>query len=379
MTEPQPLTELEEQWPVVVVGAGPAGTAAGIELARQGVRTLLVDRKTVPRPKVCGGCLNGVARRQLVELGVAARLEEAGSVSLDRLRLFSGGREARLRVPAGTSVTRSTMDTLLVERAVEAGCRYLSAVTAELGEVDDTTRSVTLSRGGQSAVVRAGAVVLAAGLSGQGLGKKALEVRENPSSRIGFGTVADTSPEWVEPGAIHMVVGREGYVGLARAEFGRLSVAAAVDPAAVRGRGAREVCQGVLDENGVPISLDELNGSWAGTTTLTRRAVVPASTRLLCVGDSAGYVEPFTGEGMAWALVSGRLAASLAARGVADWSENLEDEWGRLYRDRVARKQRTCRWIASGLRRPWLVSSVVFAGRHAPWLLSPIARRVGVT
>ena len=101
-----------------------------------------------------------------------------------------------------------------------------------------------------------------------------------------------------------------------------------------------------------PDRLDEL--PWRGTPALTRRPHRVAAERVFVVGDAAGYVEPFTGEGMAWALASGVAVAPLAARAVERWRPELARQWADLHRRVVGRRQVVCRAAAAVLRRPWL-------------------------
>jgi flavin-dependent dehydrogenase len=106
---------------------------------------------------------------------------------------------------------------------------------------------------------------------------------------------------------------------------------------------------------------------------LTRRAARLSAERVLAVGDAVGYVEPFTGEGMAWALVSGALAGPLAAEACGrTWEEELADRWARLYHHHIGRRQRLCRVTAGVLRRPRLVGAAIRMLRHVPALAGPV-------
>ena len=75
------------RWPVVVVGAGPAGALAALGLARQGVPVLLVERRRFPRWKVCGACLSGQALAALAEAGQAPLLDRLGARPLRSVQL----------------------------------------------------------------------------------------------------------------------------------------------------------------------------------------------------------------------------------------------------------------------------------------------------
>jgi flavin-dependent dehydrogenase len=94
------------------------------------------------------------------------------------------------------------------------------------------------------------------------------------------------------------------------------------------------------------------------------------------LGDAAGYVEPFTGEGMAWALAAGAALAPLALRACDRWEPDMEHEWERVFRRQVARRQALCKGLAFVLRRP-RVAGVAFAALgRMPALAGPFLRRL---
>src|SRR4029077_7750493 len=97
---------------------------------------------------------------------------------------------------------------------------------------------------------------------------------------------------------------------------------------------------------------------------LTRRRPRLAGLRFFVLGDAAGYVEPFTGEGMAWALAAAVAVAPLADRAAVAWQPSLEREWERTSRQVVRHRQWTCRAAAAVLRRPWLTRAVVALLTH---------------
>jgi 2-polyprenyl-6-methoxyphenol hydroxylase-like FAD-dependent oxidoreductase len=169
-----------------------------------------------------------------------------------------------------------------------------------------------------------------------------------------------------------MACGAAGYVGLVRLEDGRLNVAAAFDAPALKAAHAPGVAASrVLTEVGWPVPAELPDRPWRGTPALTRRLGRPSGERVLAVGDAAGYVEPFTGEGMAWALASGLAVVPLALRVARGWRPALADVWA-SGRRAAARRQRLCRTVAWLLRRPRLARRVFGLLGRVPWA----ARRV---
>ena len=98
----------------------------------------------------------------------------------------------------------------------------------------------------------------------------------------------------------------------------------------------------------------------------------PAARRLFVLGDAAGYVEPFTGEGMAWAFAAAESLVPFAVRAIAAWDDSLEHAWTATYARRIGREQRWCRGVARVLRSPALVTPVVALLQRQPWLARPV-------
>ena len=179
-----------------------------------------------------------------------------------------------------------------------------------------------------------------------------------------------------EPGVIYMACGEEGYVGQTVVEDGRMDIAAALDPLAVkRAGGIGELAAMILQRAGFP-SYPNLPGlSWRGTPHLTRQAPRLGGERLFVLGDAAGYIEPFTGEGMAWALAGAGLVAPLVLRGVRNgWDPELLVRWRGAYHRKVSRRQIICRITADLLRRPIATRVMVRSLSLAPWLSVPLFR-----
>jgi flavin-dependent dehydrogenase len=240
----------------------------------------------------------------------------------------------------------------------------------------ETSVTVRLRQGEQSAVVEAGVCIVAAGLGGDAI-QKVPEIRVDieASARIGAGAQFESRDGFYQPGRIYMGVAPRGYVGLVRAEGNALNVAAAFDVSHVRECGSPPVAaERILAAAGLPVPRGLSSAAWRGTPPLTRRARPAGMHRVLLVGDAAGYIEPFTGEGMAWALESGRGAAGLVHESLDSWDVSATTAWDAVYERRFAASQRRCRAIAAMLRRPAVVGAVVFALRAAPVLARPLVR-----
>ena len=372
-------------WDVLVIGAGPGGAFAAREAARAGLATLLVERSSFPRAKVCGGCLNHTAVEALQRAGLGDRLARLGGSAITAVRLMQDRRQATISMPQGVAVSRRALDAMLAAAAIEAGARFLPETTAVLArEPAETARAgqrlVGLSARGQPAVqVGARVIVAADGLAQTSLRAcSEFECVVTPNSRIGVGSTFPAGALDLPPGTITMAIGRTGYVGVARVEEGQVHVGAALDPRFIRqcGSPARSVVS-VLEDAGVPASgaFDSLD--WLGTLPLTRSTLRPVGRRVLLVGDTAGYVEPFTGEGMAWALATAGAATPFIRRGLHSWDGPLEREWIATCDSLIGRQRRTCRMIARALRAPWAVRAAIGLLAHWPSLAHPVVAGLG--
>lgn len=360
-------------WDVIVVGAGPAGCIAARELARRGHYVLLLDKAKFPRPKVCGCCVNGAGQRALERIGLSHVLPRLNAACARRVVLCSGGRMAELPLRA-MAVSRAAFDAALVDEAVRAGVQFQDRSSAVLGKVTDDCRTIRL-RGEQ---VTARLIVAADGLAGTLLrDEPALSPQVAAHSRMGAGLIIERRPRWYRPGAIVMACGSYGYVGTVQLEDGRINLAAALHPHFVQERGGPgPAAQCILTEAGLDADETISRGPWRGTPLLTRRRIV-ARHRLLMVGDAAGYLEPFTGEGMAWAIASAAELAPIASHAIERWSDDCMARWTRRHRQLTG--QRTiCRAASALLRRPRLTAWAVALLAQMPWLAAPVLQSINL-
>jgi flavin-dependent dehydrogenase len=350
---PAPLTSVGEQrWDLLVVGAGPAGSAAACRAATLGLRTLLVDRAAFPRAKVCGGCLSPLGLAAVDSLGLSCDVRNV-SVALRTLSLTARGQTSHLPLRGGVAISRESLDTMLLHRAAHCGAVVLESTVATLAENDRSHAVALLRRGGEEARVRAARVVVADGLSGSFLPKDGRWAPEiTPRSRIGLGARLEDglARRTLRDGVISMHCARSGYVGMVRLGDGTIDLAAAIDPDALRvAESPADAVNALLREADADVESIEVGTVFRGTGLLTRRRRAEDGA-VLVAGDAASYVEPFTGEGMSWALTSGIAAAELVACGGAAGA------WARQSGAMLARRQRGCRIVSIALRSPRLVA-----------------------
>ena len=378
---------------VWVAGAGPAGAVAARAAARAGATVTLFDRAVFPRAKVCGCCLNLAAVAALESVGLGDLPAKLGAVPLSRVRVACGRAGATIRLPGGFALSRTALDGALIAEAVAAGADFRpgTGVTPTeravgtpgsllqprrlfVGRADRVNGRVKLADRRNPTVDTVGSpdVVVSESCSDavtvRATGLTGCDGPPIPGSRLGAGTVlpADRVPAFFAPGTIFMAVGRGGYVGLVRLEDDALDLAAAFDPWFVKDVGGLgNAAEAVLKSSRWPEVPGVADLTWRGTPLLTRRAVQVAGDRWLAAGDAAGYVEPFTGEGMAWAVATGAAAGTLAAK---PWNPSRPAEWAAAHAALVAGRQRACRLMARGLRHPTLTKLAVRLVARLPGL-----------
>jgi len=383
-TEARVIDDLTgSEWDVVVLGAGVAGAAAAILASKQGLKTLLVESKSFPREKVCGGCLNLRSQASLDRLGIAGAIESAGAVQIESMRLQILKTQAQWRVPTMVSVRRSTLDTIMVEQAIAYGSRFIDRTTglvlSDASEPSSAMRRVRLQQDGKTVLVSSKSILVASGLTRSSIPHEDnWPAKVESDSRIGVQClVPESHATAFADGRLHMLVGHAGYVGICQTDGGLVDVAAAIDPASIQQLGGiRQVVEGILAECGHgEIRLPEKE-HWLATPSLTRSSSVVSDHRTFLIGDAIGYVEPFTGEGMSWALASAEavmpMIVDIASRG---WRDDMSAQWTDWALLQRLQKQRTCRWIAGQIRWPRGAAWVLRACKWLPPLRESLFRR----
>ena len=357
---------------VAILGAGPAGSCAAIAAARTGARVLLIDRAQFPRDKVCGCCLAPAGVETLRAIDAGHVLD--GAIDLRSVRLACATRELTLRRNAGVAIGRDALDSRLIDEARRCGVDvWLGTPGRVLGR--DVGRDVVeIARGDERICARV--AIAADGLSGTSLdGNADFTWRIARKSRIGFGATIAAGAIACGEGEILMRVARGGYIGAVELPSGAIDVAAAIDPARLRQFASVADCARdwlgarVLNTSAIT------NARWKGTPLLTRRRACVAADGILVAGDAAGYIEPFTGEGMSWAIATGAAAGVVAAqiaRGEASWTM-----WPALYASIVGRSRTRCRVIALLLRSPMLVRALISIGNRAPEPFEAFSASIG--
>jgi geranylgeranyl reductase family protein len=305
-----------QRYDAIVVGAGPAGSATAIRLARGGATVLLLDRARFPRDKPCGGGLTGRAVREL-PVDVTPVVEDVVRELEVRLR-YRKRFVRRSDAPLVRMTQRRRLDAFLGEQAAEAGADFRDGIT--VGGLAIGPDGVTLRAGGET--VRGDVLVGADGVNGgtaraAGLGGGILYgIALEGNGPLLDGQAGRATVELgVVPGGYGWVFPKDGH-----ANYG-------VGGWAAEGPRLRAHLRRLCTVHGVDV--DALTAV-RGRRLPMRRTEAAASGRVLLVGDAAGLVDPLSGDGISEALLSARLAAeAILAGDLARYEPSLAAALGR--------------------------------------------------
>lgn len=310
----------EGVWDVVVVGAGPAGASAALAAAGLGRRVLLLEKAELPRYKTCAGGIVGLSRDALPEGFVLPIKDLARSITFSL-----NGRRARTKRARRTifaMVNRPEFDAGLVECAIKAGAQVRTGVTVSRVEQhgpavpDRRTIAVLLSDGRR---VLARAVVGADGSASRVGGHVGVKFDQVD---LGLETEIPVPPPVAEDfrGRVCIDYGpMPGSYGWVFPKGDTLTVGV------ISARGQGEATKTYLEAFVARLGLAGFEPRISsGHLTRCRTDDSPLSRgRVLVAGDAAGLLEPWTREGISYALRSGRLAGERAAR-VAEANDAVE-------------------------------------------------------
>ena len=382
-----------ERHDVVVIGGGPSGAAAAYWLAEAGHDVLLVEKKTYPREKTCGDGLTPRSVKQLNDMGLADEL--ARHHRFDGLRSIAFGRTLELRWPAhpdfpdyGYVITRKDLDQLVAERAEKAGATVWDGAEAVEPVADcGLLRGAVVRRksSGSLEEVRGRYLVVADGANsrfGRALGtsrnrdyplgmairgyyesprhdepwiESHLDIRDKAGNvlpgygwifplgdgrvNVGIGLLS-TFNQWKAVNTSHLM---ESFVEYAPSSWG-LSPSTSCGPPT----GGR-----------LPMSFSV--GPHAGPT-------------YLVTGDAAGAINPFNGEGIAYAYETGRLAAEVLDRALASGDGLALADYDAEIQRRYALYYKVARAFVKIIGRPELMRALVSTGMRSRTLMEWVLR-----
>jgi menaquinone-9 beta-reductase len=371
---------------VVVVGAGPAGAACALLLARAGFAVVLADKAHFPRPKPCGEYTSPAVAGVLGRLGLRAAVDAAGACWLRGMRLYAPDGSAWLvdyasQGQRALAIPRATLDHVLVEAAARAGARLVEGYRVEQLQMERAAVVGVRGRVGNTPLaVPARLVVGADGL--HSVVARALGVGATLPWPQRLGLVAHYDGPRLG-GYGEMYVGRRGYCGLAPVGDGRVNVGIVVDLPR-RGDGLSAAARFEHALAGIPGAARRLAGARrvsaiGGRGPLARRARRLSGPGWLLVGDAASFLDPFTGDGVYEALRGAELAAAVAARALAagDVSARALAPYARLQRQVFGAKRRLGWLLQLFVHQPALFAYALRRLEARPAASGPLSAALG--
>jgi flavin-dependent dehydrogenase len=325
---------------VIVVGAGPAGSAVACLLAERGVNTILIEEKRMPREKLCGAFITPECFPTLQRLGALEKIVAAGAQRISELRLVAPtGRAITTTISAisasggncGLSLSRSRFDGILIDRARRAGAVVLEGMAVKRGVFKNGralgVECVSLPTGVPH-VFEAPLIVDASGRNS----RLSLSPAERTAGRKGgrlYALKAHLQNVSLPSERLELYFFPTGYGGLSRVEDGLVNLCFITSERSIKEAAgdALSVVRQTLMRN--PVARQRLSdarvvGKWlsAGPLSFGHRRFV--RNGIIAVGDAAGMIDPFTGTGIQIALRSSEILADTIVNEFANWDSRAK-------------------------------------------------------
>lgn len=332
----------------IVIGAGPAGAAAAIGLARAGAKIVLLERARETGDALCGGFLSWQSLARLEALGIAP--DTLGGQMIRSVRLFAGKRRSETALPkAAMAISRHRLDTLLQAAAVAAGAgleRGVHATAIESGAVQ-TRDGATLS---------ASSLFLAAGKHGfRGFPREpAAWQQRDPVMGLRLRLPPGAALDRLVGDAVELHLFDHGYAGLVRQEGGSANLCLAVHKSRLDATGGQPAALLRALGDAHPMLGERLaHADWGPN--IDAIGHVPYGWRthdtasgLFRLGDQAGVIPSLAGEGMGLALASAEAAVTAWRHKGADAAPDFQHR------------------LAAQMRRPFAIANLVWRAGENP-------------
>lgn len=387
------MADAENCFDVAIAGAGLAGSALAVLLARRGAKVVLIDAARFPREKLCGEFLSPECWPVLDRLGVTPAIERAGYHAIRSVRVTTpSGRcvtseVGRADERPGLGISRGVLDAALVEQARSAGAVVLEGtrVSGPLME-DERVLGLVASPGPASPSALRAAVTIAADGRHSALVKATGVTRPRGLSRgrcVGMKRHLAVLAGWAEPaGTVGLHVLPGGYCGTCRIEGGLTNFCALVPENEVRSRRGDldRTASEYLGRNPALAALwssAEPIGPWKAVSGVRVEISRPRVPGIFYAGDCRGTVDPLGGQGMTMALLGAESLAPFveSALGQGGASPSLQHAWHAAWEARFGPRVRLCRLFHFALTHPSLVEAIAAFGGGASRLLAACYRR----
>jgi menaquinone-9 beta-reductase len=355
--------------PLLIVGGGPAGSAAAITLARAGKAPLVIERSAAASPVVCGGFLGWDALAALRRLGID--VDALGARPIRLVRLFAGNRSAEAELPyEAAGLSRKTLDAALLASAAAAGATVLRGLSVRA--VDAEQRSVRLDNG---RMLTCDSLFLATGKHElRGMPRDLSDYRAELAAGIRMELRATPDRERALAGIVELHLFQHGYAGLLLQEDGTANLCLSVSQRRLRvAGGAAALLAEIIDEApalaarvgpDLPVAFAAIAGVPYGWR------AQPERDGLFRIGDQGAVIASLVGDGIAIALTSGQAAASaMLAQGAS-----AAPDWQRGFAAQAHRPIAVAEALRHGASHPFAANMAVRALALIPGLSRVAAR-----
>jgi flavin-dependent dehydrogenase len=381
----------------VIVGAGPAGSAAAIVLARSGWSVALIEKQRFPRRKVCGECIAASNFALLDSLGIGEAFHNVAGPELRTVGLMRGAQQVIAELPVtadshhrwGRALGREVLDTLLVERARSVGAVVLQpwSVRSLEGSAGDWHCEVRATDSPRGEMTLQAPIAIAAHGSWEALPGTQPSRRPDrrPSDLIAFKANFDRSAQ--PEGLLSVLSFDGGYGGMVVGDGGVTTLACCIRAdrlGSIRrdlpGASAGEAIEALLRREclGVRNALagSVRNGTWLAAGPIAPGTRLRRDDRLLRIGNAAGEAHPIVGEGMSMALQSAwmlcdRLLAlhGRERRGDAAWQSSVAREYAAQWHRQFGLRLKLAAMFAHAAASPALGPALLALASCWPGLL----------
>ncbi|NOT46704.1 MAG: NAD(P)/FAD-dependent oxidoreductase [Acidobacteria bacterium] len=362
---------------IAIVGGGPAGSSAAIRLADRGFEVTLIEREKFPRHKLCGEFISPECLTHFAELGVLDEMLAAGGERIHETRFFD--RKGRsFAIPSGLldhkraalGLSRSAMDAILLDHARRSGVKVFDGTRLSEAFIEDEVLKAisVVDENACTEIVSANLFIDASGRNNAlcRLVQRSQDDSSKPAAKasVAVGFKNHFRDVKIEPGVCEIFSFPRGYGGLSSVENGAANLCFLMDPKIVRKIGSdpaklveRAVCSNVRAAKALENASAAADWLAVSISSFGRTPASPIKN-LFAVGDSAAFIDPFTGSGMLMAFESSALL-SMAIAEHAPITERIVAEYSLLREQAFSRRLRVCSLLRKAAFAPFIPTATI--------------------